>query len=67
MTTATHSQLVVSGYAFQGTNNELPVFAQNNRHFVKLKDGIVVRFDNEEPTSLNIKTKFLKKYGITTA
>jgi hypothetical protein len=66
MTKATHSQLVASGYIFQGINNELSVFAQSNRHFVKLKDGIVVRFDSEEPTILNIKSKYLKKYGITT-
>ena len=63
-TLATHQQLVNAGYGFQGKNNELPVFAQSNRHFVKLKEGIVVRFDNEEPTLLNIKSSVLKKYGI---
>jgi len=64
-TLATSEQLKKAGYDYVGTNNNLPVFAQNDRHFVKLKNGIVVHFENENPTSLNIKDECLVNYGIT--
>lgn len=64
-TFATEKQLVESGYVLSGYNNDLPVFSQDNRTFVKIKDGAVVSFNKEEPISLNITIQALKNYGVT--